>query len=214
MRKTALMFVLTMLCGVCFSSHAASSFSDVKAGDWFSADVATLSSLGGITGYPDGTFRPNGPITRGEYTSIVARSLGLKPKDGVTGHWSAGIMAAAEEAGLVKAGEYADAAAPITRYEMAQMAVRALEYRKEAIPADYAEYGSLIADGDGSAAYGDDIVKTVSTGILSGYTDRTFQGLRTPTRAEAASVAVRISDKTARSIPSKPSPLGEISPNE
>ena len=46
---------------------------DVAASEWYNTAVSTLSSMGIITGYPDGTFRPNAYITRAEFAAIAAR---------------------------------------------------------------------------------------------------------------------------------------------
>ena len=48
-------------------------YSDVAATSWYNTAVSTLSSMGIITGYPDGTFRPNAAITRAEFAAIAAR---------------------------------------------------------------------------------------------------------------------------------------------
>ena len=48
-------------------------YSDVAATSWYNTAVSTLSSMGIITGYPDGTFRPNAAITRAEFAAITAR---------------------------------------------------------------------------------------------------------------------------------------------
>ena len=48
-------------------------YSDVAATSWYNTAVSTLSSMGIITGYPDGTFRPNTAITRAEFAAIAAR---------------------------------------------------------------------------------------------------------------------------------------------
>lgn len=48
-------------------------YSDVTRADWYNTAVSTLSSMGIITGYPDGTFRPNAAITRAEFATIAAR---------------------------------------------------------------------------------------------------------------------------------------------
>ena len=48
-------------------------YSDVTRADWYNTAVSTLSSMGIITGYPDGTFRPNAAITRAEFAAIAAR---------------------------------------------------------------------------------------------------------------------------------------------
>ena len=48
-------------------------YSDVAPTAWYNTAVSTLSSMGIITGYPDGTFRPNAAITRAEFAAIAAR---------------------------------------------------------------------------------------------------------------------------------------------
>ena len=47
------------------------SFSDVPTDAWYAKAVNTLSSLGMLGGYPDGTFRPDAPITRAEFAAIA-----------------------------------------------------------------------------------------------------------------------------------------------
>ena len=47
------------------------SFSDVPADAWYAKAVNTLASLGMLGGYPDGTFRPDAPITRAEFAAIA-----------------------------------------------------------------------------------------------------------------------------------------------
>ncbi len=50
-----------------------SVFSDVKAGKWYSAYVAWAAEKGVVEGYPDGSFRPNAPVTREEAVTILGR---------------------------------------------------------------------------------------------------------------------------------------------
>lgn len=47
-------------------------FSDVNESDWFGREVAIAAKAGYISGYPDGTMRPNAPITRQEAAKIVS----------------------------------------------------------------------------------------------------------------------------------------------
>lgn len=67
-------------------------YSDVNAGDWFNNAISTLSNAGIVTGYNDGTFRPNQPITRGEMAKIIANFANLKyggkTFTDLAGHWS------------------------------------------------------------------------------------------------------------------------------
>ena len=55
--------------------YALSTFKDVNNGDWYYSYVSTAYSMGYITGYPDGTFRPNDNITRADICTIVNRVL-------------------------------------------------------------------------------------------------------------------------------------------
>ena len=48
-------------------------FSDVDRDDWFNTAVSTMSKMGIVDGYEDGTFRPNEPITRAEFVTIATR---------------------------------------------------------------------------------------------------------------------------------------------
>lgn len=69
-------------------------FSDVNEGQWFNCAISTMSEMGVLKGYPDGTFRPNAPITRAEFAAIAARFDGREP-DGlarfsdIRNHWGA-----------------------------------------------------------------------------------------------------------------------------
>ncbi|OAS13251.1 DUF5018 domain-containing protein, partial [Paenibacillus oryzisoli] len=54
-----------------------SSFSDVTEHDWYSAIVQTAASYKLITGFEDGTFRPNDTITREQAMVIIARAMTL-----------------------------------------------------------------------------------------------------------------------------------------
>ena len=55
-------------------------YSDVAATSWYNTAVSTLSSMGIITGYPDGTFDPQRDITRAETMTLVNRVLNRQPE--------------------------------------------------------------------------------------------------------------------------------------
>lgn len=59
------------------------NFSDVNEGDWFNEAVSTMAAAGIVTGYPDGTFLPNNPVSRAEFAAIATR-LTEKGRDGVS----------------------------------------------------------------------------------------------------------------------------------
>ena len=56
------------------------SYNDVKDGDWFCCAVSTLSKMGIIKGYEDGSFKPDQKITRAETMTLVNRVLNRLPE--------------------------------------------------------------------------------------------------------------------------------------
>lgn len=69
-----------------------SSFSDIKDGAWCCRAVSTLTNMGIIKGYTDGSFQPNKSITRAELATIIARfaklDVNTKTFSDITGHWA------------------------------------------------------------------------------------------------------------------------------
>ena len=83
-----------------------SGFSDVKSSDWYNTAVSTMVNAGILTGYNDGTFRPNDPITRAEFATIAARFLSdpysLQDRFYDTeGHWAEVYINRAAEVGWI-----------------------------------------------------------------------------------------------------------------
>ena len=81
------------------------AYSDIKSGDWYNNAISTLSNAGIVSGYPDGTFRPNAAITRAEFAAIAARFDETQSGKSATfsdviGHW------AAKEIGIDYANEW------------------------------------------------------------------------------------------------------------
>ena len=82
-------------------------YSDVSADDWFNNAVSTMANAGIITGYPDGTFRPNAPITRAEFAAIAARFsdrtdvYGKSFSDVKDSHWAKKYISMAQGLGWI-----------------------------------------------------------------------------------------------------------------
>lgn len=115
------------------------SFPDVNADDWFNVTVSSLANMGAISGYEDGTFRPNEPITRAELAAMAERfyeAFDAEYEEGtfldVEGdEWFADAIAAAKELGIL--GGYPDGTVRpnnnITRAETCAIVNRVLERR-------------------------------------------------------------------------------------
>src|SRR5690554_1021100 len=149
----ALVMVLTSFSFV----SAAPDFSDMN--DQPSAEaVARLELLNVLKGYPDGTFRPEGEITRAEFAAVAVRISGLEGaaqsaqgmitsfSDVPAWHWASGYVGIAASSGVVNGvgnGLFAPEA-PVKYEEAVTMLVRALGYGPEAQSRGGYPYGYLI----------------------------------------------------------------------
>ena len=111
------------------------NFSDVSADKWYNNAVSTLSRMGVIGGYADGTFRPDAPISRAEFAKIAVsftQNTGSATynyfTDVKTTDWFAPYVTAAKDAGLIEG--YSDGSfkpeSKITRAEACAIVNRTL----------------------------------------------------------------------------------------
>ena len=108
-------------------------YSDVSTGQWYNNAVSTMTRAGIVNGYPDGTFRPNAPITRAEMAKIIALFAKLdKTADrfpDAAGHWAEAYIRLAAGNGWIEG--YPDGTfrpnQSITRAETVTMIDRVLE---------------------------------------------------------------------------------------
>ena len=87
------------------------NFEDVLNNAWFHGDVSTMANMNVIGGYPDGTFKPNDPITRAEFAAIISKFDQYEIKNrnrfpDIAGHWAEEAILEVAEAGWV--GGYED----------------------------------------------------------------------------------------------------------
>ena len=119
--------------GYRYDANYALSYSDV-GNKWYTDAVRVVTQAGVFQGYSDGTFRPQGKITRAEWVATLRRFQDLKEASGNTmmlrsNHWATAEVEAAYEAGWL--GVYQngiakfDADKPITRQEVAYVSNRA-----------------------------------------------------------------------------------------
>jgi hypothetical protein len=165
-----------------------SSLTDI-AGHWAFDNINKLLAMGYISGYPDRTFRPDHPISRAEFITVLVKAFGLEHKQGRSfadsaGHWAEKYIAAAATCGIAN-GYDDDTFGPddlITREQMAVMFVKAAKLEPAA--------GSLtFTDSDGISGWAVEAVNTAAAhGIMKGYPDNTIRPKGNATRAEAVTV--------------------------
>ncbi len=160
-------------------------------GHWALEKINKLVVMGCISGYHDGTFKPDNTITRAEFATVLVKAFELENKGGkvfadTAGHWSGAYIGAAAANGVVK-GYDDDTFAPedlITREQMAVMIVKAAKLAPVAGETQFADSASI----SGWAREG--IATATRNGIIKGYPDNTVRPQGGTTRAEAVTAIV------------------------
>jgi hypothetical protein len=86
------------------------SFKDIPDGHWASKPIRALATAGILSGYPDGTFRPNRTLSRAELSTLLVKAKGMDLpvlrsgmfKDVAKAHWAALYIQAAVDLDLVQ----------------------------------------------------------------------------------------------------------------
>lgn len=167
------------------------SFPDLR-GHWAEKYVIFLRGKGIISGYPDGRFHPQDPVTRAALAVILVRMKNLAPDPeaagfpDVTGHWAVGAIGAARAAGCLEG--YPDGRfrpeKGVTRAEVAALICRAFTLEVNATSPGFRDLrGHWAAPA---------VKQLAAAGILGGYPDGTFRPDNTMSRAEVAGVLARI----------------------
>ena len=159
-----------------------SKFTDVNVWQWAYQYIAPLTFLGALSGYGDGTFRPQNQVTCGEALKMVLLSLGYGTQAPSGEHYASGYLTLAEGLGLVDTGDITDLDAPITRALCAKLSANAAELTPSA-STPFAD----TTDGLVGALY--------DAGILTGdYEGSTlvFRGDSTLTRGELCAIVWRL----------------------
>lgn len=172
-------------------------FTDTS-GHWAEEAIAEAVKRNIVQGYSDGSFKPEGQVTRAEFTVMLMRMLGVEQSSTTTsfaddssiGNWAKSAVAAAVEKGFING--YTDGSfqpnRTINRMEFAVIAVRALGI-------DTTPYRSTTFSDDQAIApwAKASIAAAVDAGIIQGKGNNRFDPAGTATRAEAITVIMNMS---------------------
>ncbi|MEK3923929.1 InlB B-repeat-containing protein [Paenibacillus sp. FSL K6-2393] len=179
-------------------------FNDVQQ-HWAGEDIQQMANKLIVDGRPDGSFAPEQPITRAEFTAMLVRAMGLSGgsvktelpsafNDVDSEQWYANALITAGSKGLVNG--FADGSfhpdGQITREQMATMLDRALNLMK--IPNDQLT-GTTPSFTDASNISNwssDAVARLVETGIVKGMNGGTFAPQENATRAQSTVMLMRL----------------------
>jgi hypothetical protein len=179
---------------------ATPKFSDI-GNNWAQGTITSFASKGLIKGYPDGTFRPNNPITRAEFTVLLENCLGITPSStapaatfsDTASNWASAQINEAITKGILVTSEYPNGLkpdGPILRSEAAAMMVRALGLSPDNTATTFADQSQIT-----KSMYAGYIKAASDAGLMNGYPDGTFGPFQQVTRAQACAMLTSLMDK-------------------
>ena len=191
MKKVLIIF--TLLIAVLGSSAFAVNLTDIK-GHWAELYIQNLVNVGIVNGYEDGTYRPEGPIKKGEFIKLMM--VASLPNENFVNvhrykHWSSPYLECAEDYSILKKGEINDRNAdePITRAEVVEILGKCdIQLKKTEQEVSSLTFTDI--DGLTDMQYVM-LAHCFIYGYIEGYQDNTFGPGRTLTRAEVATILYR-----------------------
>ncbi|QMV42451.1 glycosyl hydrolase [Cohnella cholangitidis] len=176
------------------SSKPGNDVSDIQ-GHWAQAAIEKWNSYGVLKGTKDGSFQPNGEMTRAEFVTVVNRLFGFKKSsptsfsDVPAKAWYAESLLIAKEAGYYT-GFPNNEAKPlerITRQDAVTLLSRAFSLKASA----NASFAGGFKDAGQIAGYAKDAINALE-GVISGYANGTFGPNGFIKRAEVVSLVDKL----------------------
>lgn len=186
-KKSAITITAVLAASMAMSVTAFGAPTDIQ-GHWAQNTINKWVDKGDISGYPDGTFRPNNMITRAEFVVLVNNAMGYTKSgyayfsDVPSHYWGKNAIQTGVAAGYISGdgnGIFRPND-PVTRQEAAAMISRILDLKQNESRA------YRYTDSYAISNWAKGVVGAVSdAGIMAGYPDGSFGPNRVLTRAEA-----------------------------
>lgn len=182
------------------------AFADIS-GHWAESEIQALYDRKLARGYPDGSYRPDRPVTRAEFVALLVRSLGLEGQysaafEDIKKHWAGDAIRIALAHGIIDG--YSSRAFgpddPITREQMAVMLANATQLVSLSSGVSGTNVASFNDQGSISAWAKQHVSNVVENELMNGYPGGRFLPRGLATRAEVAAVIHRFITVVEKSL--------------
>lgn len=202
-KKIVLIGLILVLLFNLISFSEIEEFKDIEKTDWFYSWVSIIKELDITSGYPDGTYKPNNKIKRIELLSFALKAMNenVEVSDN---YWGDNILKRAVELELITNDPedviYNQPEGYITREETASVIYNVYLKKEKKYTNKEEVYvkGEIKDFADIATKYKEGIVGVYSSGIVVGYSDKTFKPNQTLTRAEASVFISKLLKKDKR----------------
>ena len=194
------------VCTRCGQSEPVDPFSDISSSGYYEY-IVEAANAGIISGYPDGTYRPNNIVTRAQFITMLYRSagspeaedteLGFADADTISDSYKAAVAWGVKNGVISGYGD--NTFRPDQNISRAQMATFMYRYMKDAAGYDFGDVPPCdFEDADQIAApYAEAVNAVVSCGVMNGMSTAAFAPNNTANRGMAATVILRVYNLTA-----------------
>ena len=196
------------------TAESKQQFSDVSATAYYAEAVNELADRKIIGGYPDGTFKPGNPITRGQAAAIIAKLTDMdltnvknpnfKDVSEANGYYKA--IAALAEAKIINGygdGRYGPND-PIKRGQLASILVKAFDLPRYSFSYTINPFKDVVS----YESHGTNVLILYRLGIAGGTSSDRFSINAPVTRGQAASMMVATENKKPEMVSLAPKELG------
>jgi len=180
-------------------------FIDIPDKHWAKSTIYKLAgqSTKIISGYADGTFKPDANMTRAEFVTVLVRTLGISVRDDVYStyadvplkHWANKYIGIAQQRGIIETTDYGDSFKPdeiISRFEACRMLINSFSRTKLVVNDSSVTMYPAFKDTQKLDQKNKKIVQILyKKGILQGYEDNTAGINKYATRAELSALILR-----------------------
>ena len=171
------------------------SFKDVSESHWAKESINALAKYEVITGFEDGTFRPDSLVTKEQFVKMVIEAFGIKSDkkdtaftDVDAGHWATPYIAIAVDKGIVNGKSEAEfgIGENLSRQNAAVIVSRVADLAGYSLETGL---GTSFSDKSDIAVYAlESVTRLSNAGIINGMGDGAFAPNGTLTRAQAAKI--------------------------
>lgn len=214
--KKGLLFLLALCCLAVLVLAAETSFSDVPENHWARGPVEQAAAEGVVTGYADGSFRPDNQVTAAQFCAFLSRSvladaLAAEPEELPWQTRSLNACAPALAGTSVERSYQSSGGAwgdfvnrPLARYDMVQMLYNLLKEDQREYDREDRDAAEKALDDWGNIPHGyrDAVIACYRLNLMRGQTDGRFNGNASVTRAQSCVVLARLRD-LLRDVPAE-----------
>lgn len=210
------LLMTTLLYGTMTPANAAAGFSDVPSGKWYTQAVFFCAEKGYVSGYENGTFRPNNKLTRAEMAVIMNKMLGLKESannafdDVASGKWYTDPVLHCVKAGVMTG--YNDkrfgTSDTLTREQGAVILAKALDVTTSSGRTGFTDDASI-------SKWAVESVKAMNAkGLITGMGNNRFEPKTPLTRAQMCQIIYAAQEKSEEQPSPSPAKEEDLKPTE